>query len=345
MVFLTTSWRQAVIVTVAAVAISVSTIGSAIAQTLNGAGASFPNPLYQRYVQQFQQETGIVVNYDSVGSGAGIDRFLEDTVDFAGSDVPPTQSEIDRMSKGLVMVPTAGGAVAVVYNLSGVSNLKLSGSVLSDIFLGKITKWSDRRIAKDNPGVDLPDIEIKPVVRADGSGTTFIFTRHLSAASPIFKSRVNISRQPNWPGEPLTGERNDGVAEVVKQTEGAIGYVQDTFARKNNLSTAAIENLAGRFVEPTYEEANKALAEVRFYRDFTTANEGNPDDGYPIVGITWLLVKQRYDSEEKAEAMKKFVAWILSKGQEINPNLEYTRIPEAIAIQVMNAVENEVAVK
>ncbi|MGB3509989.1 MAG: phosphate ABC transporter substrate-binding protein PstS, partial [Microcoleaceae cyanobacterium] len=218
MVFLTNLWRKAVTVTVAAITISLGAVGETFAQNLDGAGASFPAPLYERYFQQLKQDTGITVNYNSVGSGAGIEKFIADTVDFAGSDAPPEDAEIEQMPNGVVMVPTAGGAVAVVYNLPGVSNLKLSQLVLPDIFAGKITKWNDRRIAKDNPGVDLPDLPIQTVVRADSSGTTFIFTRHLSAANPIYSREVGASRKPEWPGNPLEGEKNNGVAALVKET-------------------------------------------------------------------------------------------------------------------------------
>ncbi|MGC9525409.1 MAG: phosphate ABC transporter substrate-binding protein PstS [Limnospira sp.] len=329
---------------IATLALAFTSASSAIAVTLKGAGASFPAPLYQKYFSAFKQDTGITVTYDAIGSGGGIDRFIADSVDFAGSDAPPSQSQIDQMPKGMVRVPTAGGAVAVVYNLPGVSDLKLSRTALSDIFLGKITKWNDPKIAKDNPGVNLPNLPIKPVVREDSSGTTFIFTRHLSAISPTFKNNVNVSTAPNWPGTPIKSPQNEGVANAVKQTQGAIGYVQDTFARQQNLLTAQVENLAGEFVAPSLDEANRALSQVRFYQDFKAANLHDPDGGYPIIGITWLLVKQQYDNPEKAGAIKDMVGWVLGEGQTLNQGLEYTRIPEAIASQVISNVQNQVAV-
>ncbi|MEB3342938.1 phosphate ABC transporter substrate-binding protein PstS [Okeania sp.] len=337
--------RNVLTVTVAAITISVGTLGEAIAQTIEGAGASFPAPLYQRYFQQLKKDTGITVNYNSVGSGKGIESFVKDTVDFAGTDAPPVAAEIEQMPKGLVMVPTAGGAVAVVYNLPGVRELKLSQSVLPDIFAGKITKWNDRRIAKDNPGVDLPDLPIQTVVRADGSGTTFIFSKHLSAVSPLFSREIGASKKPQWLGNPLKGNKNDGVADLVKKTEGAIGYVQDTFARQNNLSTAMLENLRGEFVKPSLEEANKALSGLRFYQNFNPVNEANPDEGYPIVGITWLLIKQNYDSSDDANAIKKMVSWILNQGQNLNNTLEYTRVPKNIAVKILEKVEAQVTSK
>jgi phosphate transport system substrate-binding protein len=336
--------KRAISATIATFALVLTSAGSAIAVTLKGAGATFPAPLYQKYFSAFKQKTGIAVTYDAIGSGGGIDRFIADTVDFAGSDAPPTESQIEGMPKGMVRVPTAGGAVAVVYNLPGVSNLKLSRTALADIFLGKITRWNDPKIAQNNPGVNLPDLPIKPVVRQDASGTTFIFTRHLSAINPIFKNQVNVSTAPNWPGNPLKGAQNQGVAGTVKQTRGAIGYIQDTYARQQNLPTARVENLAGEFVAPSLEEANRALSQVRFYQDFKAANLHDPDAGYPIIGITWLLVKQQYENSEKAGAIKNLVGWVLSDGQTLNQQLEYTRIPASVASQVVATVQNQVAV-
>jgi len=336
--------KRVISASIATLALAFTSAGSAIAVTLKGAGASFPAPLYQKYFSAFKQETGITVTYDAIGSGGGIDRFIADSVDFAGSDAPPSPSQIDQMPKGMVRVPTAGGAVAVVYNLPGVSDLKLSRTALADIFMGKITQWNDPKIAKNNPGVNLPDLPIKPVVREDSSGTTFIFTRHLSAISPTFKNQVNVSTAPNWPGTPLKKPQNEGVANAVKQTQGAIGYVQDTFARQQNLLTAQLENLAGEFVAPSLDEANRALSQVRFYQDFKAANLHDPDAGYPIIGITWLLVKQQYENPEKAGAIKDMVGWVLGEGQTLNQGLEYTRIPEAVASQVVATVQNQVAV-
>ncbi|MGL5082499.1 MAG: phosphate ABC transporter substrate-binding protein PstS [Microcoleaceae cyanobacterium] len=345
MVFFLSHWPRTVAISVAAIALSFGTVGEAIALNLKGAGASFPAPLYQKYFAEFKKESGIAVTYDAVGSGKGISSFIANTVDFAGTDAPPVQSQIDQMSKGMVLVPTAGGAVAVVFNLPGISELKLSQSVLANIFQGKITQWNNAKIAKDNPGVKLPALPIKPVVREDSSGTTYIFTRHLSAVSPQFQKNVDVSTQPKWPGNPLKGAQNEGVANQVKQTQGSIGYVQDTYARKNKLATAQLQNLAGDFVAPTLAETYKALSTVRFYQDLRAANLQNPETGYPIVGITWILVKQQYESAEKADGVKKMVSWILGKGQGFNEGLEYTRIPEQVATSIVGAVQSKVTGK
>lgn len=345
MLFLLSPWSRTLTTSAIAIALSLTTIGEAMGLTLKGAGASFPAPLYQKYFTEFKKESGVTVNYDSIGSGAGIERFLANSVDFAGTDAPPAQGQVDQMPNGMVQVPTAGGAVAVVFNLPGVSQLKLSRSVLAAIFQGQISKWNDPRIAKNNPGVKLPDLGIKPVVRGDSSGTTYIFTRHLSAISPQFQRAVDVSTAPKWPGNPLKGKQNEGVASQVKQTQGAIGYVQDTYARRNKLSTALVQNLAGEFVAPTLAETYKALSTVRFYQDLRTANLQNPESGYPIVGLTWILVKQQYETPEKADGIKKMVAWIMGKGQNFNEALEYTKIPEPITKSVSETIQTKVGLK
>jgi phosphate transport system substrate-binding protein len=336
-------WYRALGTSIMTLVLSVATLGEAVAVSLKGAGATFPAPLYQRYFTQLQRDAQITVSYDAVGSGAGIERFMADTVDFAGSDAPPSESQINQMPKGLVRIPTAGGAVAVVFNLPGVSQLKLSRDALAGIFLGTITTWDDRKIARENPGINLPNLRIKPVVRGDSSGTTFIFTRHLSAINPNFKKKVNVSTQPNWLGSPLKAQQNEGVAATVKQTEGAIGYVQDSYARQTQLPTVFIENMAGEFVQPSLENAYEALSNVRFYQDFRAANLKDPDSGYPIIGITWILVKKQYETGEKATAIQTMVSWMMNEGQGLNEGLEYTRIPDNIAASAVEVVKNNVA--
>lgn len=339
------SLRRVVTVSVATAALSFSSFG-AIAQalTLNGAGASFPKPLYDRYFSEYKDQTGTQVNYEAIGSGGGIKQFIADTVDFAGSDAPPKDSEIEKMGKGLLMVPTAGGAVAVTYNLPGVSNLKLSRETLPAIFMGEITRWNDAKIAQDNPGVNLPNRPIRVAVRSDGSGTTYIFTRHLSAISPEFDSQVGANKAPSWPGNTVGGAKNAGVAAVVQQNEGAIGYVQADYAVENDLKTAAVENKAGDFVQPTLDNANKALEGVEFNPDFTTKNAQDPGSGYPIVGVTWLLIKKEYDNPEAAAAIKNMVQWILTDGQDINSELQYTKIPNSVAQKAIASINNGVTV-
>jgi phosphate transport system substrate-binding protein len=333
MVFSTTTLTRVCAVSFTAAGVLVAMTGEAFAQSLSGAGATFPAPLYQRYFSDYQKQTGVTVNYNAVGSGAGIRQFIGGTVDFGASDVAPSSSEKSQMKNGLLLVPTAGGAVAVVYNVAGVNNLQISRTELGKIFSGEITNWKQ---------VDskLPDKPIKVVVRADGSGTTEIFTSHLSAISPSFKSKVGASKEPNWGFTVLKGPKNDGVAALVKQTDGAIGYVQDTFARKNEgptMRTAKIQNKAGKFVEPSLAEANNAMKGVSFNADFT-ANVDDPSQGYPIVGITWLLVPTEYKDPKKAAEIKKLLTWILTSGQAINNQLEYTKIPAVVTQRAVAAV-------
>ncbi|MBZ8180445.1 phosphate ABC transporter substrate-binding protein PstS [Oscillatoria salina] len=355
MIFLTTTLRRAVAVSVAAVTVSLTSgavnYSEVVSEeefftaqaniTLNGAGASFPKPLYDRYFNEIRQKKGLRVNYEAIGSGGGIKQFIADTVDFAGSDAPPEQGEKSQMKKGMVMVPTAGGAVAVVYNLPGVSNLKLSRETLPAIFEGKITRWNDSRISADNPGVNLPNKPIRVAVRSDGSGTTYIFTSHLNAIG----SSIAADKAPSWPGTTLGGAKNAGVAAVVQQNEGAIGYVQADYAFENNLNMAAVENKAGQYLKPTDANADKALENIRFNPDFTTANSDDPEDGYPIVGVTWLLLKEEYENVAKERAIEEMVEWILTDGQNINGQLHYTRIPQSVAQRAINTMKQEVSAR
>ncbi len=344
MAFPATAFHRAVTASAVTAAIVFGPLLTAIAQAvpLTGAGATFPVPLYERYIAEFKkQNPDIDVSYQGVGSGAGIRQVIAGTVDFGGSDAAMTDAEMAKVKNGVILVPTAGGPVAVIYNLPEVPNLKLSRSVLPDIFTGKITKWNDPRIVKDNPGAKLPDSGIKPVVRADGSGTSFIFTNHLSAISPAFKDSVGVGTAPKWTGNPLKGKGNPGVAQEVSRTTGTIGYVEYTYAKQNKIQTAFVENKKGKFLPPSVRDANKALSTVQFPEN-NRVFVGDPDDGYPIAGLTWLMVYKQYDSPEKAAAMKKFVNWILGSGQDINASLDYVRIPSKEAKRVLDVVNAEV---
>ncbi|MEG4015713.1 MULTISPECIES: phosphate ABC transporter substrate-binding protein PstS [unclassified Microcoleus] len=341
MVFFTKSWRRGFIVTLAVAAFSLSLITSAVAAvTLNGSGATFPKPLYDRYFSQMRSATGITVNYEGTGSGAGIRALIAGTVDFAGSDALMSSEQISQVKRGVMAVPTAGGAVAVVYNLPGVNNVRLSADAMKGIFEGKITRWNDPKIAGiSGQAKNLPNTAIRVVVRADSSGTSFIFSNHLQAIG----SSIKGAAQPSWPGGPLSGQGNPGVAGLVKQTAGAVGYVQDTFARQNKLQTAFIQNRAGRFVDPSLAEAEKAFAGEAFPADFRLV-EGNPNDGYPIVGLTWLLIYKQYPAA-KADAIKKMVNWAMTTGQGINKQLEYTSIPQGTAQKVIQTVNQSVVAR
>lgn len=346
MAFPTLALRRAVTASAVTVAIAFSPVLTAVAQavTLNGAGATFPALLYDRYRAEFKKKNpDITVNYQPIGSGGGIRQVIAGVVDFGGSDAAMTDADIAKVNRGVLLVPTAGGAVAAVYNLPGVSNLKLSRSVLPDIFAGRITRWNDSRIAADNPGVNLPNSPIKTVVRADGSGTTFIFTNHLSAVSPYFKGRVGVGTAPKWTTNPLKARGNPGVAASVSKTPGAIGYVEYSSAKQNRLSIAQVQNKKGEYVSPSLDSTNKALATIDFPDNFRVF-EGDPTEGYPITGLTWMMIYKQYDSAEKAAAVKKWVQWVLTDGQNINgdPSLEFARIPQSTAQRALQKVQNEV---
>lgn len=342
--FKATALNRIVTSSVAAVAFVFTPVLTAVAQaeTLVGAGASFPNPLYQRYAREVRKtHPELQVNYTSCGSSCGIRNFVKGTVDFAGSDAAISDKNIAKVSRGTILVPTAGGAVSVVYNLPGVSNLKLSRQVLPLIFSGRITRWNDPRIKKDNPGVRLPSGRITPVVRADGSGTTFIFTNHLSTISRYFKGRIGTSKKPRWTFKRVRkGRGNSGVAALVKRTPGGIGYVNYSYAKLNKLKSARVQNRSKQFVAPSLRAANEGLSSVRFpanYRVFV----GDASKGYPIVGLTWILVYKQYPAG-KAASVKKWINWVLTKGQQFNGKLLYTGIPASVRRRVIREVNRDV---
>lgn len=345
MVFSTNFLNRVATASVVTAAVTIGPFFTAIAQaeTLNGAGATFPAPLYERYAQEVRKKNpDVSINYQAIGSGGGIRQFIAGTVDFGGSDAAMKDDEIAKVKNGVILVPTAGGAVSVVYNLPGVSNLKLSRKTLPGIFSGQITSWSDPQIKADNPGVNLPSTPIKPVVRADGSGTTFIFTNHLSSISPYFKGRIGANTAPKWTiSGALKGKGNPGVANFVKNTQGAIGYVEYTYAVANKLNSAQVQNKQGQFISPSLQTANQALSTVNFPDNFRVFAD-DPGQGYPIVGLTWIMVYKNYPNAAKGAAVKKFVNWALTDGQNINDDLNYTRIPAPVAQKVIQTVNSNV---
>ena len=336
------------VITTSAVAAAVAfgpslTVVAQQAQTLNGAGATFPQPLYERYAREIGKKVpGVKINYQGIGSGGGVNQFIAGTVDFGGSDRAMTDAEIGKVKNGVILVPTAGGAVSVVYNVPGVRNLRLSRKTLPAIFSGQITNWNDAQIKADNPGVNLPSIPIRSVVRSDGSGTTFIFTNHLSTISPYFRGRIGANQAPKWTlTNVLRGRGNPGVATLVSRTQGSIGYVEDSFAKSNRLNVASVQNRRGEFVAPTLAAANAALSTVNFPAN-NRVFVGDPGQGYPIVGLTWIMVYQKYSSPAKADAVRKMVRWILTDGQKFNDDLNYTSIPSGVANRVINTVNTTV---
>ena len=306
---------------------------------LTGAGATFPYPLYSKWFADYAASTGVKINYQSIGSGGGIRQLSEGTVDFGASDSPMKDEEIAKAKGPVMHFPTVLGAVAVTYNLPGVATgLKLSGSVLADMFAGRITKWSDARIAAMNTGVKLPNNDVLVVHRTDGSGTTFVFTDYLSAVSPAWASGPGRGKEVSWPVG-LGGKGNDGVAGQVKQTPGAIGYVELAYAKQNDLPFAAIQNKAGSFVAPSPEgltaAAAGAAANLPANTDYrlSIVNADGPN-AYPISSFTWILVYTQQADAQKARKLRDFLKWALTEGEKQASVLDYAPLPESMATRL-----------
>jgi len=301
------------------------------AQQLSGAGASFPAPLYQRWGVEYNKvNPAVQVNYQSVGSGAGIKNFTANIVDFGASDAAMTDAEIAKVAKGVVMIPATAGEVVYAYNLPGIKSLNLPRVAMAGIYLGTITKWNDPVIAKANPGVTLPDLPIQVAYRSDGSGTTFVFTQHLSAISKEFAEKVGTDKSVTFPVG-VGGKGNEGVTALVKQSPGAIGYVEYGYAKGNGLSMANLENKAGKFVAPDGVSGAATLANMVMpenLRAWPVDPEGAGD--YPIASFTWLLLYKKYDDAAKLKALKDFVTYGLTTGQGFAEELGYIPLPAPV---------------
>jgi phosphate transport system substrate-binding protein len=302
---------------------------------LTGAGATFPNPIYTKWFDAYHKETGVRINYQSIGSGGGIRQFTEGTVDFGASDAPMTDAQVSAVKGNVLHVPTVLGAVVATYNLpaAGKTALKLDGPTLSDIFLGRISKWRDRRITALNPGVNLPNGDIIVVHRSDGSGTTFIFTDYLSKVSPEWKGRVGKATSVQWPVG-LGGKGNEGVTQQVKQTEGSIGYVELIYAISNGLPYAWVKNAGGAFIEPTLKSVSAAAscAQLGPTTDFRVSITNAPGtDSYPISSFTWLLVHRESPDTSKARLLSGFLRWMLEpNAQRMAADLHYPPLPAPV---------------
>lgn len=313
---------------------------------INGAGASFPFPVYSKWFSEYnKQNPDIRINYQSIGSGGGIRQLLKGTVDFGASDAPMKEKELAKAKHDVIHVPTVLGAVTVSFNVEGLNELKLTGPVIADIFMGNVKKWNDPKIAGLNPGANLPDAAIISVHRADRSGTTSVFTDYLSKVSPEWKDKLGKGKAIKWPGG-LGAKGNEGVAGLIANTPNSIGYIELVYALTNNIRTAKVKNKAGEYVQPSADAVSKAAAGVvpamvknNFKLSITDA-EGK--GAYPISTFTWLLV---YEKMPKATGAKiqKFINWALSdEGQKMAAQLKYAPLPASLRKPVLSKV-NKIA--
>jgi phosphate transport system substrate-binding protein len=311
--------------------------GMAFAQDVTGAGASFPAPLYSKWASDYNKATGVKINYQSVGSGAGLKQIEAKTVDFGASDAPLTDDELSK--KGLMQFPTVIGGVVPVVNISGIApgQLKLSGQVLGDIFLGKIAKWSDPAIKALNPTLALPDAAIAPVRRADGSGTSFIFTNYLSKVNAEWKSKVGEGTAVNWPVG-AGGKGNEGVAAFVGRLPNSIGYLEYAYVKQNKLTYALLQNSAGSFATPTDDGFKAAAAGADWSKSFYQILTNQPGkDSWPITGATFILMHKLQDKPEKATASLKFFEWAYKNGDKVADDLDYVPMPDSVKLSVAKA--------
>ena len=319
----------------------VSAACTAQAQHLNGAGATFPYPIYSKWFSEYaRQHPGVEINYQSIGSGGGIAQVTNGTVDFGASDMPMTDGMLAQSRVKLLHIPTVLGAVVPVYNVPGAGpDLKFAPDVLADIYLGKIGNWSDARIAKDNPGVKLPNQEIYVVHRSDGSGTTFIFTDYLSKVSPEWKSSVGANSAVAWP-RGIGGKGNEGVAGLVRQMPGAIGYVELIYALQNHISYGYLRNAAGTWLKATIEGVTDAAGSLKTMpADFRVSITNAPGkDAYPISSFTYLLVPLQPTDAAKEKVIKDFLNWMLDHGEGEVSTLDYAPLPGSVADKVRAAV-------
>ncbi|BDI28571.1 phosphate-binding protein [Capsulimonas corticalis] len=310
------------------------TASSSAGGALNGAGATFPAPLYQKWFQEYQAKNGVQINYQAIGSGGGIKGITAKSVDFGASDAPMNDEELAK-APGILHVPTVAGAVAMAYNVPGVpTGIHLTGDVIADIFLGKITKWNDARITVLNPGKNFPALTIAPVHRADGSGTTNIFTTYLSQVSPTFKAGPGAGKSVKWTAG-VAGKGNAGVGALVQQTQGAIGYLELAYAIQNKIAFADVQNAKGAFITPSVESTTAAAAGVTLPDDFRAVITNTDDPkGYPITGFTFLLVYKNSKPD-----VKKFLQWALTDGQKDAPTLIYAPLPDSVQKKALAEVD------
>ncbi len=303
------------------------------AVTLTGAGATFPYPLYSKWFELYREKTGVQINYQSIGSGGGIQQVRAGTVDFGASDAPLADTLLQQMPRPVIHFPTVAGAVVLAYNLPEATQpVKLTPAAIVDIFMGRIKKWNDPKIAAANPGVTLPASNVLPVHRSDGSGTTNIFVTYLSAVSSEWKSKVGAGTSVSWPAG-VGGKGNEGVTGTIRQSPGSIGYVELAYAQQNNLPVAEVQNASGQFVAPSLASTTSAVRGFasELQQDVRTPIvNSSAADAYPIAGLTYLLVYQEVPDEKKGKALAGFIDWAMSDGQQVVEQLSYAKLPDEV---------------
>ncbi|HEY8649618.1 MAG TPA: phosphate ABC transporter substrate-binding protein PstS [Chthoniobacterales bacterium] len=324
-----------------ALSVAAGCLGVASAQmTINGAGATFPYPIYSKWFDEYAKvDPSVRFNYQSIGSGGGQKQILAQTVDFGASDGPMSDDNLAKAPGKLLHIPTVAGADVVAYNLTGNPALKLDADAIAGIFLGNIKKWNDPRLIALNPGVNLPDQEIIVVHRSDGSGTTYIWTDYLSKISPEWKEKVGANTSVNWPTG-IGGKGNEGVAGQIKQTQGALGYVELIYAVQNKIPYADVKNASGTFVKATLESITAAMATAQIPDDFRfSITNAAGKDAYPIAGATWLLVYQQQKDATKGKKLVEFLKWAAKDGEKMATDLQYASLPEDLQQRVLKRID------
>jgi len=324
-------------------ALSAGTTAARADLTIDGAGATFPYPIYSKWFSEYNKlHPEVKINYQSIGSGGGIRQLTNQTVSFGATDGPMTQEQLLAAPGKVLHFPTVLGAVVPIYNLPDVNaDLRFSGNLLADIVLGKVTKWNDPAIAAENPGVTLPGSDITLVHRADGSGTTYIFVDYLAKVSAEFKQKVGVATSVNWPTG-LGGKGNEGVAGLVKQTPGSIGYVELIYALQNKIAYGAVKNSSGEYVKASLEgvKAAAAVAAGQMPADFRVSITNAPGkEVYPISSFTWLLLYEKAKDKEKSKAMVDFMKWALTEGQKFASDLGYAPLPDTVVKLELDALQ------
>lgn len=323
----------------AVVAFFVLALSVAQAQKLTGAGATFPYPIYSKWFTEYSlAHPGVEVNYQSIGSGGGIKQFCSGLVDFGASDMPMTNDMISGCKEKLVHIPTVLGAVVPIYNVPGVNDVRFSGPLLADIYLGKVTMWNDPAVAKDNPGVKLPDQKIIVVHRAEGSGTSFIFTDFLSKVSKDWAGGPGASSAPGWPVG-VAGKGNEGVAGLVRQVPGTIGYVELIYALQNKMTFGAVQNASGNWIVASIAGVTEAAAGTKMPADYRVSITNAPGaNAYPISSFTYLLINTHLADAAKEKVIRDMLSWIVKGGEGEVSALSYAPLPESVSSKVLQTV-------